>query len=200
VIANPFKRGMIMHIGPNGSYPLGRLEDWDKWVAEIKLMGFDGVKALVFADADTPDKQPIRALQKCLDNGLHVVCRLFRERPNPGVLTEAQIGVARLLVSMGVTLLEVNNEPNLHAEWQGGDFGEMAREVVARNWLVDAKRIVEIGGCPAIPAMSPGGNLDDGWFLDGVLAEIARGVTPAILDKTWLAVHNYSLNHPHSRS
>lgn len=195
-IVNPFPRGLILHLSPNGYYPLGRPEHWDKWIAEIKAMGFDGVKVIVFDDANAPDKQQILAIKKLLDAGLQVVVRLFRATPNSGILTNRHIEVVKLLVSMGVVFFETNNEPNLRVEWQGNDFGDMAREVVGENWVVDAKRIVECGGYPAIPAMSPGGDLDDQWFLEGVLQEIAARASTAILEKTWLAVHNYSLNHP----
>jgi hypothetical protein len=196
MITNPFKRGMIAHIGPNGEYPLGRPEHWVKWTKEIIDMGFDGVKGLVFESASDIDKQPIKALRYCLDAGLVVVARLYRERPNPGVLTAGQLKVAELLVKLGIVLQETNNELNLLTEWQNNDFGQMAREVGGRNCLADLKAIVNIGGCPAIPAMAPGGNLDDMWFLDGMLTEIKKGITPAILNRTWFAIHNYTLNHP----
>jgi hypothetical protein len=189
--------GIMFHASANGNYPLGRPEHWPLWIARIKAMGGTWVKVLLMSDCKAdPNEAPMKAIKALVDAGLEVVVRLFRERPNPGILTNQQLAQIPVLVNLGISYFESGNEPNLFVEWQNDDIGQMAREVVGRNWVKDAMAIVERGGWPGLPACSPGGNLDDQWFAEGMLAEALKTISPAVLAKTWWACHNYVGNHP----
>lgn len=198
---NPFVYGTIFHAGSNGGMPLGRQEHYAKWIKATKDMGADGLKMLLFDDAYDPESQAMLAVRKCIDNGLVVVARLFREMPNPGTLTSNHIKVAKTLVSFGSRFIEFNNEPNLTTEWKKNASGvqeipSYAPTQVAADWLVDAQRIIDVGGYPAIPAMAPGGNWDDGDFYKKMLLAMKPKMTKSLLDNLWVACHNYTSNKP----
>lgn len=182
----------ISFTAPQATHPLGREEHWARWIAEMKAMGTTWYKALL--DAGAGDFQ-YRAIRRLIAEGFMVVVRLYRERPNPGRMNDALWGVADECQKLGVRYFEVNNEPNLNAEWQSNmPSMEQAARVCAQNWVMDAESIIPLGAYPAIPAMSPGGDIDDMWFLRVFLDEI-KGQR-RILEHSWLAVHNYTLNHP----
>ncbi len=180
--------------GPQVNYPFGRPEHWGRWLAELRAMNASWYKAMLDENAG---EQPLAAVKFLLDNGIMPVVRVYRREPNPGTLSAAGFRTIEKCVKMGVRYFETNNEPNLHVEWHGGrcviPMPDAAYQC-AEDWLVDARVVLDLGGLPAIPAMAPGGNFDDMWFLASFLDVVKD--RPAILSKAWVAIHNYALNHP----
>lgn len=212
-----FRHGYYIHGSANKDMPLGRNEHWAQWIQATLDMGMDGFKLIIDDNAGLAQIGDVRApsewypinqwndhadwrnrmgpIRLAMRMGLCVIVRLYRDRPNPGTLSGKHLGVVDTLVSMGVRLFEVNNEPNLLAEWQDDRIPDGAAAIVAANWLIDAKAVIAHGGYPAIPAMSPGGNVDDMMMLNDVLGAIAPQ-WPTLRPNIWLAVHDYILNHP----
>lgn len=192
-----YDTGVGFHAGANAQYPLGRYEHWVLWIQRMKAMGGTWVKMMIPSTCKAdPNEEPMRAVKAAVDAGLEVVVRLHREDPNPGTLTPLQVAQIPVLVALGVHYIEPNNEPNVFIEWKNDNFGDMAREVVGRNWVTDATNIFAAGAWPGLPAMAPGGNLDDQWFAEGMLAEIKKTCPATVLAKAWWACHNYCGNHP----
>ncbi len=173
----------------------GGTEGYDYWISELAAMGIKWFKVL----DDGGDS--IRFCENLLAAGIFPIVRIIRQdpppndipEPNPGHVGAAEEETIKRLIAAGVRYFETNNEPNQGAEWKHnampGDTLEAAK-LVALNWLFDARMILEAGGLPGLPAISAGGEMD----LMGAL--VALGRQDVLLDGCWIALHNYSLNHP----
>jgi hypothetical protein len=212
-----FRHGYYIHGSANKDFPLGRNEHWAQWIQRALDMGMDGFKLVIGDDAGDAQLGAVNAptewypieqwndhadwrnrmgpIRLAMRMGLCVIVRLYRDRPNPGTLSAKHLAVLDRLVAMGVRLYETNNEPNLTAEWQDDVIPPGAAYVVATCWLQDAATVIAHGGYPAIPAMAPGGNVDDMAMLNDFLGAIAPQF-PALKPNIWMAVHDYILNHP----
>ncbi len=200
MIPNPFPRGLVMHLGANKDYPLGRPEHYDKWIRHLHEMGFDGVKVLLgdeaMHDPGEGEKRPVDAVRRLVSEGFVVVVRLYRHQPNPGILTSKHLRLVEHLVRMGVRFFETNNEPNLLTEWKDEQFLPDAAVNVGHAWWIDANNVIQVGVYAGMPACSPGGDIDDIAFMDDFMGVIAGHAPDGFLDNVWIAVHNYVLNHP----
>ena len=160
---------------------LGHITDF--WLPEIKAMGVKWVKiahhdgALSFAEL-------------LLKNDIMPVVRLYRPQPNPGTLGQEAIRWVKDYVSAGVRYFEFNNEPDLGVEWQNHEVPPNALQVVAHNAIIDMESVLGVGGFPGIPAVAVGCQWD-------IVGEICRqGRRDLLREPVWVALHNYSLNHP----
>jgi hypothetical protein len=99
--------------------------------------------------------------------------------------------------AMGVHYFELYNEPNLAGPAGGWHEGEPVNvERIVDLWILAANDVHAAGGHPSLPPLAGGGTVDDMVFLREFLDGIrARGQTD-LLPGSWLAVHNYFLNHP----
>lgn len=167
----------------------------DYWIAELQALGVKWFKVL----DDHGDS--LNLCRKLVDAGIFPVVRIIRHdsppndspEPNPGHLNATEEQTIHKLIDAGVLYFETNNEPNLGAEWKNNampaDPAEAAK-LVALNWLFDARVILDAGGYPGLPAISVGNDMD----LIGALATLGRH--EILLEGCWLALHNYTLNHP----
>ena len=85
------------------------------------------------------------------------------------------------------------------ATWPAGGWREgepVNGERLVDLWILAANDVRAAGGYPSLPALAGGGTVDDmvflGEFLDGIRARGQADLLPG----SWLAVHNYFLNHP----
>jgi hypothetical protein len=78
--------------------------------------------------------------------------------------------------------------------WFNGDAIDVNRMVT--DWLPAARAIVAAGGFPGVPAMTPGGDVDDMIFLRSFLKGVVAAGGRETLSNSWIALHNYFLNHP----
>ena len=64
------------------------------------------------------------------------------------------------------------------------------------NWIPAAKAIVRGGGLVGFGSMAPGGDMNDQDFLRAALAGLKQRGATNLLNRGWLSMHNYTLNHP----
>ena len=63
-------------------------------------------------------------------------------------------------------------------------------EIVIDNFIIDADKVLGLGGLPALPAMGVGSRDNP------VALVVARGRADLFEKGVWIAIHNYTLNHP----
>lgn len=175
--------GRGMHWSAGNALAVGLPKIKEVWIPELQAMNVRWVKLL--HDGALP------IAEELLKHGIMPVVRLYRPRPNPGRLDGKLVEALRALAASGVRYFETNNEPNLGDEWLGGEAPENAPRLVAENWLFDAEQVYNVGGYCAVPAPSVGAS---GWDLVGQI--VALGHSDLLEQGAWIAVHNYSLNHP----
>ncbi len=179
----PDDNGRGIHWSARVYHPTGA--DLDFWIQELAAMHMKWVKLL-----DDGDGSSLELCQRLLDAGIMPVVRLYREQPNPGRLGGRERSGLRKLISVGVRYFETNNEPDLPAEWQGGHRPANWLDIVADNFIYDAEVVLAEGGLPAVPAMGPGAK-------ENLITKVLeRGREDLFRSGAWLAIHNYTLNHP----
>ncbi len=179
-----------VHWSPGVADAVGLPQIRDVWIPLLKEMGVKWVKLLHTGS--------FRVVEELLANDIMPVVRLYRFKPNSddpspgeGTLGPKEIEALETLVSLGVRYFEFNNEPDSGFEWRTSmPDEETAQRIVARNAVRDIETILNKGGLPAIPAVSPGKK----WDLLGFI--IAEGGKDLILEGVWWAIHNYDFNHP----
>lgn len=87
-------------------------------------------------------------------------------------------------------------EPNVAGEWPGEQMPEDPVAAFLDAWLPAAQEVIGAGGLPGFAPMWPGGDYDDLRFLAESLDAIKERGQGLILEKAWIALHNYNLGHP----
>jgi hypothetical protein len=157
----------------------------DFWLDELQAMKIKWVKVL-----DDGGGSSLEVSQRLLAADIMPVVRLYRSEPNPGTIGGREEETIRRLVAAGVRYFETNNEPDLAVEWKGGQVPPNWLDIVIDNFIVDADKVLALGGLPALPAMAVGTRVDP------VAGIVARGRKDLFEKGAWIAVHNYTLNHP----
>jgi hypothetical protein len=93
----------------------------------------------------------------------------------------------------GVYYFQLYNEPNANEENQQG-FASPSQ--YARAWATAARQVLANGGLPGLGALSPGGAYDHDAFLERTLLALRDSGDLALLNRAWLAVHNYHGTRP----
>jgi hypothetical protein len=100
-------------------------------------------------------------------------------------------------VALGVHYFELYNEPNVAGPAGGWPEGQAVNvERMVDLWLAAAQEVHAAGGYPSLPPLAGGGTVDDMTFLREFLAGVRARGQAGLLPGSWLAVHNYFLNHP----
>ena len=160
----------------------------DRYVDEAEKMG---VKWMVILNDDAKIGESDYLVNKLVDRGIMPIMRLYTHQGEP-IKGDVE-AMVRHYKSLGVEYYQLYNEPNLCVE---NPDGVPNVERYTDLWLRDAKRVVTAGGLPGFGALAPGGNFDDIEFLKQSFDRVkAKGET-ATLDRAWLSLHNYTLNHP----
>ena len=179
----PQDNGRGVHWSASVYHPSGA--DLQFWIDELKAMQIKWVKLL-----DDGGGSSIELCRALLDNDMMPVVRVYRDRPNPGHIGGREIDAIQRLIDAGVRYFETNNEPDLPAEWRDNHRPDNWLDIVVDNFIYDADIIQGMGGLPAFPAMGPGSK-------DNGLAKVVERGRLDIFEKgAWLAIHNYTLNHP----
>lgn len=156
-----------------------------RWIDELQAMKIKWVKLL--DDGGGSSRELCRRLVQA---GIMPVVRLYKERPNPDGIGGREYNTVSMLVQVGVRYFETNNEPDLPAEWRDNQMPDNWLDIVVDNFIRDADQILARGGLPALPAMGPGSR-------DNPVAQVvARGRRDLFEHGAWVAIHNYTLNHP----
>lgn len=178
----PEDNGRGIHWSASLYHPQGA--DLDRWIGELQEMNMRWAKVL--DDGGGSSQEACRRLSEA---GIMPVVRLYRSEPNPGTITGRETEAIKRLTGAGAHYFETNNEPDTRYEWRDGRMPRNWLEVVVDQFIHDADAVLEAGGLPAFPAM-------------GVPAEnpfriLERKGRADLLQKgAWIAIHNYTLNHP----
>jgi hypothetical protein len=206
----PEDTGLGIHLGASCAHPMGEIEaDYQGIANELKAMGFKWAKLVVGPDSG------LSACRVLAANGIMPIVRFYEQSQWPDALCDRhpELGQwVRAYVAAGARYFETGNEPNLLEEWDGGwgdsdadptpwkEGGQPDR--VIRAWARDARVVLDNGGLPGIPALSPGGHYNDVDCFRTMMARLKldmdAGLIPAdILSRgAWIAIHNGTLNHP----
>ncbi|MCO6451062.1 MAG: carboxypeptidase regulatory-like domain-containing protein [Caldilineales bacterium] len=179
----PEDNGRGVHWSASVYHPTGAA--LQRWIGELQAMQVKWLKLL--DDGGGSSLEICRAL---LDNGIMPIVRMYRERPNPGRIGGREKGAIRSLIDIGVPYFETNNEPNLRAEWQDDIRPGNWLDIVVDNFIYDARFILGEGGYPALPSMGPSSQAD------AIRKVVEKGQGDIFELGGWMAIHNYTLNHP----
>ncbi len=163
----------------------------DRWVEQAASLGIKWVKVM------QPDEDKIeheQLLKSLADHGMMPVLRVFRRDNGPYEHLTSLVQAARPL---GVYYYELYNEPNM-AGAPGGwpDGASISVDTLVAGWLPSAQQVIDAGGFPSVPALTPGGDYPDDKFLRAFLQEVIEEGGQPTLESSWVALHNYFLNHP----
>lgn len=175
--------GRGLHWSASVYHPAGSALDF--WIDELVAMKIKWLKVL-----DDGGGSSLALCKRLLAADIMPVVRLYRLEPNPGHIGGREEGTIRALVGEGVRYIETNNEPDLAIEWQGGRMPDNWVDVVVENFIYDADVVLALGGLPALPALATGRKTN---FVQGV---VQRGRADIFARGAWIAIHNYTLNHP----
>ena len=167
---------------------------WNEDLKQIKRMGLKWVK--VVADGGSQ----METCKKLLAAGIFPIVRLWRDRPNPGLMNDTDREAVRKYIEAGVKYFETNNEPNLPCEWVGNRLPSLDDVVgsVVSNFHRDAEFILNLGGFPLFPAMAPTHTNDpaQGYPMNTVLVQCMKKLDKTLFTRGALfAVHNAGFNH-----
>ncbi len=175
--------GRGLHWSASVYHPIGSALDF--WIDELTAMKIKWLKVL-----DDGGGSSLELCKRLLAADIMPVVRLYRLEPNPGHIGGREEETIRRLVAEGVRYFETNNEPDLAMEWQGGRMPDNWVDVVVENFIHDADAVLALGGLPALPALAVGRKVN---FIEGV---VRRGRADIFDRGGWMAIHNYTLNHP----
>lgn len=166
-------------------------ETVDYFLKEIRQMNMKWVKLL---QDDRPDLTHTYLIEQLVANGIEPVLRVYKPFNEPYQHLKTLVPAA---VAKGVHYFQLYTEPNLAGPDGGWREDEPIRiERIVDRWILAARDVHEGGGHPALPALAPGGDVDDMVFLDRFLSGLAARGQADLLRGAWIPVHNYFLNHP----
>jgi hypothetical protein len=166
------------------------------WVDRLKAMHVKWAKIM-----DNCDGSSVELAQALMAAGIMPVVRLYKGGALPNGYSDIDLSCLPKLKAAGIQYIQLLCEPNLACEWEGNGFWVKSPEDriadAARVWAYAAEKVLEAGMLPGLFGLAPGGNQDDNEFLRGVLRWlIAHDKIHLLLDRGWIGVHNYTLNHP----
>lgn len=179
----PDDNGRGIHWSASLYHPRGR--ELAFWVQQLESMHIKWVKLL-----DDGGGSSLELCETLLAHGMMPIVRLYRREPNPGHIGGREEEAVRRLVALGVRYFETNNEPDVSGEWKGGHMPPNWLDLVVEHFIIDADKVLSLGGYPAVPAVGVGSKVN---FVARV---VERGREDLFRYGTWLAIHNYTLNHP----
>ena len=153
------------------------------WLRELIELGVKWVK---IAD----QRGALQLSKALLAARIMPIVQVVRETEGPGPLLAEELEEVERLVAAGVRYFEIDGEPDGAAFWGRARLPDDALAVTARAAAANMQAVLERGGLPAVPALTPEGD----WPL---VEETARAGGEALFDQpVWLAIHNYSGNRP----
>ena len=153
------------------------------WLRELIELGVKWVKI-------AGQREALQLAQTLLAGQIMPIVQIVREAAGPGPLSATELEAVEQLVEAGVRYFEFDSEPDGAAFWGQEKLPADALAVTAQTAAANMAAILERGGMPAIPALTPEGD----WQL---VEEIGRAGGDTLFDKPiWLAIHNYSSNRP----
>jgi len=163
----------------------------DRYIAELRSLNIRWVKIV---QGDTPKVAHPYLIRRLVATGIMPIVRVYQEYNEPPQHLGELVRSGR---PMGVYYYELFNEPNIAGRpggWRPGESINVDRLVDL--WIPAAETVIQEGGFPSLPALTPGGDYDDVAFLDAFLSAVVRRGRKDLLRQSWLPLHNYFLNHP----
>ncbi len=160
----------------------------DRFVEEAQAMG---MKWVVFLNEGTDVKANDYLVKRLVQAGIEPVMRVY----TPGLVPiEGDLkSMVRHYVDLGVNYFQLYNEPNLMVETNGQPPNV---DHYLDLWIPAAMQVIEAGGLPGFGALSPQGEVDDREFLRQALDRLKARDRVSLLDRAWLAMHNYTGPRP----
>lgn len=164
----------------------------DRFVEEAAAMG---MKWVVFLNDGTQIGANDYLVKRLVQRGIEPIMRVY----TPGLIPiQGDLkGMVEHYRQLGVHYFQLYNEPNLMVETNGR---RPDVEHYLDLWVPAAQQVVAGGGLPGFGALSPQGEIDDYTFLQTALSHLKARGQVNVLDRAWLALHNYtgprSLNDP----
>ncbi|MFZ2359702.1 MAG: carboxypeptidase-like regulatory domain-containing protein, partial [Anaerolineae bacterium] len=157
----------------------------DYWIDQLVAMKIKWVKLL-----DDGGGSAMALCRKLVAADIMPVVRLFMAQLNPSYLTSRELDTVSRYVDEGVYYFESNNEPDLPAEWKNDQKPPNWLDIVVNNFIRDADGVLPRGGLLALPAMGPGSR-------DNPISLVVQKGRRDLFERgCWVAIHNYTLNHP----
>ncbi|PKO23183.1 MAG: hypothetical protein CVU38_05350 [Chloroflexi bacterium HGW-Chloroflexi-1] len=175
------RRGV--HWSASVYHPTGAALDF--WISELQAMHIKWIKLM-----DDGGGSSLELCRRLLVADIMPIVRLYRLEPNPGHIGGREEAALRQLIDAGVRYFETNNEPDLSAEWKNGRMPADWLDVVIDNFIIDADKVIALGGLPALPAMGISSRFNP------VQRVVDKGRADLFDKGAWVAIHNYTLNHP----
>ncbi len=175
------RRGV--HWSASVYHPAGSALDF--WISEMQAMHIKWVKLM-----DDSGGSSLELCERLLAADIMPIVRLYRLEPNPETIGGREVETLRRLIAAGVRYFETNNEPDIPAEWQSSHMPPDWLNIVIDNFIIDADKILNVGGLPAFPAMG----ISSTQNRLKVVAD--KGRADLFEHGAWVALHNYTLNHP----
>jgi protocatechuate 3,4-dioxygenase beta subunit len=174
--------GRGLHWSASIYHPTGAALDF--WINELQAMKIKWVKVL-----DDSGGSSLELCQRLLAADIMPVVRMYRGQPNPDTIGGREVEAIRRLVAAGARYFETNNEPDLPAEWRTR-MPDNWLDIVVNNFIYDADLVLGAGGYLALPAMGPGSK-------DNPISMVVQKGRRDLFERgCWVAIHNYTLNHP----
>jgi hypothetical protein len=181
--------GRGLHGSPTNQ-PLPK-EVVDYFVPELRAMNIKWFKFLQDDAAEVADPYLIEQL---VANGIEPILRVYKPFNDPYEHLSELVPKA---AALGVHYFELYNEPNVASPAGGWRDGEPINvERIVDRWILAAREVQAARGYPSLPPLAGGGTMDDMVFLREFLAGVRARGQADLLPGSWLAVHNYFLNHP----
>jgi hypothetical protein len=163
----------------------------DYFLSEVLEMNIKWIKLL---QDDQPALSHSYLIEQLVANDIEPVLRIYKPLNEPYQHLSELVSAA---TAKGVHYFELFNEPNVagpEGGWRDGESIEVER--IVDLWIPAAYQVYSSGGFPALPALAPGGTVDDVVFLGQFLDALAARGCIDLLSGAWIPVHNYFLNHP----
>lgn len=125
-------------------------------------------------------------VKKLVAAGIEPVMRIYT--PGVGAVPGDVEGMVRHYTGLGVHYYQIGNEPNLRDE-NGGAAPDVDRFL--DGWIPAARAVAAAGGLPGLAPMAPNGDVDDRRFLRAALEGLKARRALDVLDRGWIALHNY---------
>jgi hypothetical protein len=207
--------GAGVHLGANASFPLGEspgpqvatfgtdanghpypvFSGWLSICQSLADRGLRWVKVL------TNDDSALACLPTILYAGLEPVLRVYFPRPQIARYSAKQVWMLDRFAALGGHYVEDDNERNLVDEWPTGAWpgDAMPYDELVKAWCERGQQVIARGMYFAVPALAPGGNVDDIAYLTRWLGAVRDNPDAIALltgGHVWISVHPAALNHP----
>ncbi|MCB9133409.1 MAG: carboxypeptidase regulatory-like domain-containing protein [Anaerolineales bacterium] len=157
----------------------------DHWVDQLRAMKIKWLKVL-----DDGGGSAMALCRKLVAADIMPVIRFYFPQLNPHRMSGREMETVSRYVEFGVRYFEANNEPDLPAEWRNNSRPFNWLDVVVENFIRDADGVLARGGLLALPPMGPGSSDNP------VSLVVQKGRRDLFENGCWVAIHNYTLNHP----